>query len=380
MQGCDPYDLLASTLRLDRLGSGACFALTQLHKRSPVSLRGVLRIPPQRIPKAYGLLLAAYADLHRCEAGGLIAPVAGNAAEARLRPLFRWLLDNAVATRTGICWGLPFAYASRVEMIAAGTPSLVVTAFVHRGIWAYHRETGDPEALSAMRSCCRFVLDDLPRFESDDGLCFAYTPTNPIRCYNATMLAAEMLARTWALTGEAGLLEPARRTVDFVLRKQHDDGHWAYAAMPRGGEKQQIDFHQGFVLSSLLAYATFSSDSDPRIETALRQGGEYYRRVQFTDDGRSLWRIPRRFPTDIHHQAQGVLTFVDLSVLSRDYLLFAERIAQWTIENMQDRAGYFHYRRGRWFSNRIDYVRWGQAWMMRALISLLQQTSTEVAA
>ncbi len=376
MRGQDPYDLLASSLPLTRLGHRACFLLTQLHKRSPVNLRRLLGIAPVSNPKAVGLLLAAYGGLARCENSGVIAAGSGEGASSHGRLLARRLLDDAVPTGKGIAWGLPFAHASRVEMIPARTPSLVVTAFAHRGLREYHRQTGDAETLAALRDSCRFVLEDLPRFEDADGTCFAYTPTNPIRCYNATMLAAEMLAGTASATGDEELLGPARRTVEFVLAKQHEDGHWAYSMAPDGREKQQIDFHQGFVLSSLRAYADYSGDEDPHIAAAIERGAAYYRRTQFTAEGRSLWRVPKRFPVDIHNQAQGILTFAELSGPGRGYMDFAGTIAGWTIRNMQDPAGYFYYRRGRLLTNRIDYLRWAQAWMMLALVTLLEKSTT----
>jgi hypothetical protein len=376
VQGCDPYDLLASTLPIERLGRRACFVLTQIHKRNPVDLRRWLGIAPALNPKALGLLLAAEVGLSRCEVAGLVPPGGAGGTASRLRSLARRLIDGATPTGSGIAWGLPFAYASRVEMIPAGAPSLVVTAFAHRGLRAYHRHTGDPEVVEVLRRCCKFVLDDLPRFETAEGLCFAYTGSNPVRYYNATMLAAEMLASTWSVTRDRALLEPARRTVDFVLARQHDDGHWAYSISPEGSEKQQIDFHQGYVLSSLLGYAEHADDRDPRIGAAIERGADYYRRVQFDSDGRSLWRVPRRLPTDIHNQAQGILTFAELSKLSDSHLRTAMRIARWTIQNMQSDEGYFYYRRGRWFTNRIDYLRWGQAWMMLALVTLLESSAT----
>jgi hypothetical protein len=57
--------------------------------------------------------------------------------------------------------------------------------------------------------------------------------------------------------------------------------------------------------------------------------------------------------------------------LSPEYLPFARKIALWTIENMQDEEGYFYYRCGKFYKNKIPYIRWGQAWMMNALSYLL---------
>ena len=32
-----------------------------------------------------------------------------------------------------------------------------------------------------------------------------------------------------------------------------------------------------------------------------------------------------------------------------------------------DRRNYFYYQKTRWYTNRIDYMRWSQAWMFYAL-------------
>jgi len=52
-------------------------------------------------------------------------------------------------------------------------------------------------------------------------------------------------------------------------------------------------------------------------------------------------------------------------------LALSEKIAKWTIENMQDEIGYFYYQKWPFLTNKIPYMRWGQAWMMYALATLL---------
>ena len=73
---------------------------------------------------------------------------------------------------------------------------------------------------------------------------------------------------------------------------------------------------------------------------------------------------------EIHNQAQGIITFAKLRDFDRSYLKFAQRIAEWTIENMRDGKGYFHYQKHRLYTNRIPYMRWAQAWMLAALTLL----------
>jgi len=82
-------------------------------------------------------------------------------------------------------------------------------------------------------------------------------------------------------------------------------------------------------------------------------------------------RYPLKWPVDIHNQSQGIITFSELKFFNTDYLNFANTIAKWTIENMQDKSGYFYFRKYPYFTNKISYMRWGQAWMFLALTELL---------
>ena len=41
------------------------------------------------------------------------------------------------------------------------------------------------------------------------------------------------------------------------------------------------------------------------------------------------------------------------------------------IENMQDKSGYFYYRKYPLFTNKIPFIRWAQGWMMLALSEVL---------
>jgi hypothetical protein len=56
-----------------------------------------------------------------------------------------------------------------------------------------------------------------------------------------------------------------------------------------------------------------------------------------------------------------------------DSLPLALKVAQWTIEKMQDRTGYFYYRRySPWLVNKTPTLHWGQATMVSALAGLFQ--------
>jgi hypothetical protein len=46
-------------------------------------------------------------------------------------------------------------------------------------------------------------------------------------------------------------------------------------------------------------------------------------------------------------------------------------VLDWTVREMQDpEEGFFYYRKGRLFTNRTPFMRWGQAWMLLALATV----------
>jgi hypothetical protein len=373
--GFDPYDGLnfpgARAVRRHPLANAV---VTQTFKRLPVNLRPLLGMPRTRMPKAIGLFLTAYALLggrardRRDEAG---------AAECidRCNDLVDWLAENTVPGYAGSAWNFGFSYKS-----FDAHPTVVITAIIARGLFACHALTGSREAARLLRGACDFVLNELHVTETDHGICFSYTPRSDLSrpakldcCYNASLLGAEVLAMGHVLTGEPRMREMTIRAADFVVSHQKPDGRWNYSIDPRSGEeRKQVDFHQGFIIDSLLACVRHGNLGDPRYLDAIERAARFYRREQFTDDGRALWRLPDAWPADIHCQAQGIITFADLARFDpKKHGEFATTIARWTIRNMQDRQGFFHHRKGRVLTNRIAYMRWGQAWMAVALARLL---------
>ena len=101
------------------------------------------------------------------------------------------------------------------------------------------------------------------------------------------------------------------------------------------------------------------------------KGLEFYYHKQFDEWGRSLWRYPAKWPVDIHNQCQGILTFTIFKKYNKNYLDFAKKISSWTINNMQNRKGYFYYQKWPFITSKVAYMRWNQAWMFVALSRLI---------
>jgi hypothetical protein len=357
-RGVDPYDILRSPFPFQKLGKWPPILATQFQKRAPIDLRPLLGIRPTHDPKAIALLLEA-------------ACVNGRKKEAE--KLFSLLMElRSVDPEGRDEWGYPFPWHNPYRSLPSFSPTIVVTGTAARAIYAYYEMTGSQEARESLDRIDRFILERLYRSEDDHGICFSYSTARRDICYNASLLGAEHFARMFHLSGKEAHRQLARSAADFVLARQKEDGRWNYSEDPvTGKERVQIDHHQGFVIDSLRRIRHYTAPNDERLFEAVNKGLAFYRQEQFFDSGRSMWRIPKKWPVDIHTQAQGIVTFTLNRDLDPNYGPFAERIAEWTIAHMQGKDGSFFYRITPLFKNRIRYMRWGQAWMLLALSSLL---------
>lgn len=362
-KGYDPYDTLNSWIPFRKFHRALPAYAIQAGKYNPINVRPILGIAKGLNPKGMGLLLKSYCMLYQQE---------GNKEyleNAKL--IFKWLKANPSHGNTGVSWGYNFDWATPGDYLPAYTPSVVVTSFVVDGLWEYYHAIQDPEAMSLITLAADWIGAEIPISRFHEGVSYAYTAQSKGACYNASLLAADVLARADKLGGTQKYTNSINMAIDFVLSKQRLDGGWWYSYDPESGhERKQIDFHQGFILMSLKKLNELLPQPRTDVLKTSAKGLEYYREKQFFDNGQSLWRIPKKWPVDIHNQSQGIITFSEFSSESNDYLSFAHKIADWTIQNMQDSKGYFYYRKFSWYTNKIPYMRWSQAWMLLALVTL----------
>jgi len=367
-QGYDPYDVLKSPIKFEFFGKWGPIIAIQAHKRNPINLRGLLGIKRGYNPKAMGLFLKAYCLLYKTTNDKNFLKKATEA--------FNWLSQNYSKGFSGKCWGYNFPWASSDSFLPPYTPSVVVTSFVVDGVFEYFNLTGNKKAKDIIISASEYIINDIPIVKLPEGISFSYTHLSKGCCYNASLLAAEILAKADCLTQEYTYQDKIVSAIDFVLSKQHSSGEWMYSFNPENNsERHQIDFHQGFILTSLYNLNSLINNPKKNIELAIRNGAAYYFNNQFINNGRSKWRIPKKWPLDIHNQSQGIITFVKLQKYDQRYLAFSKTIATWTIKNMQSKRGYFYFRKNPVFTNKIPYIRWSQAWMMLALSEIVISTN-----
>ena len=115
----------------------------------------------------------------------------------------------------------------------------------------------------------------------------------------------------------------------------------------------------------------FSTADIKDYDDSIKIGLDFYIKNQFTTEGVSLWRLPKRYPVDFHNQSQGIITFATFREYDSSYFDFAQTIAEWTISNMQGIRGNFYYQKYPLIMNKTNYLRWNQGWCMVSLTTLL---------
>src|SRR5262249_10926691 len=110
---------------------------------------------------------------------------------------------------------------------------------------------------------------------------------------------------------------------------------------------------------------------EDRFRDCLMRGYTYWKKVFFLPDGTPKYYHHKTLPINIQCCAQGIDSLVLFSDYDAESLSLAAKVAKWTIEYMQDRTGYFYYRRySRGLVNKTPTLHWGQATMLCALAGL----------
>lgn len=365
--GHDPFDGLNSRLFQAtplRHSRAARLAWTQLFKRSPVNLRGLALVPAGKNPKGTALFALAALALFRAELSA--------EAESRARMLLDQLLAARLEGWRGAAWGYNFDWQGRAFFAPKGTPTIVPTAFAARTLVEAAIEFDDESYLATARSACDFILCDLQRtVETDEEVCWSYSPLDHTRVFNASLLAAETLSTVGALTGEDELCEWGMRGARYVVRRQREDGSWAY-----GAEEFQSwadNFHTAFVLTSLARIEAYSESASDELGAARKRGYQFWRNSFFLADGCPKYYHDRLYPVDAHAAGASIVALLEMQDVDAEAFEWATKVAHWTIKNLSDPQGFFHYQRRRFYTARIPYMRWSQAWMLYALARLIEE-------
>lgn len=361
-KGYEPFDGLSSIFRpltfgnlfLDRL-------LLQIIRQSPINLRPIFGIKPQDSTKGRGYMVRGYLNMFKLRGDEKYKDKAVKCLE--------WLINNKSPKYEHFSWANHFDFASRGGRYSKHESIIVWTALIGQAFLDAYEILKNVKYLDVANSLCKWILT-LPRVETNQGNCIGYHAlSKDSTIHNSSMLGAAVLARTANFTGEAEVLKVAKEAMIYSCTRQMPDGSWYY------GERSNFhwidNFHTGYNLDSLKCY--IESTGDKEFEGNLNRGVQYFKENFFEENGRPKYYHKRAYPIDIQCASQSIETLSNFFEYDDSSLDLAMKVAKWTIDNMQDRNGYFYYRQYPLIKAKTPMLHWGQATMYHALTLLISK-------
>jgi hypothetical protein len=369
-KGWDPFDGLNSRIfqKLAFFNRNRFIKLAwiQFFKKSPVNFRRLLAVQKDYNAKGLGLFLNGYCNLYGLDPDNL-----------HLNRI-NWLAERIIEMKSegysGSSWGYNFDWQSLAFFQPRNTPTIVASTFIGYALLDAYDITRNEDYKTHALGVCDFILKDLNRtYDSDGDFAFSYSPIDKTQVFNASLLGARMLARASQYVINPDYLSEARKSVSFCCKHQKYNGAWSYSPLPF---HQWIDsFHTGFNLECIAEYQKYSGDGS--FEANIRCGLDYYLNNFFLSSGIPKYYHNAVYPIDVHAVSQLVITLNSLDCLN-EHKHIVEKVLAWTIDHMQSRKGYFYYQKNRWYSIKIPYMRWTQAWMFLGLTTYLKSQKRRI--
>jgi len=375
--GWDPYDGLSGEISRKFADKRMLnIAMIQMNLYSPLNLRPLFRIQKGSANKALALFSRAYLYLYS---------ITGHEEfKIEAKFLLKKLEEQNISNEGHkfSCASYYFPYIAPKHYLSRSLPDIICVTESLKSFLVAYEILGMKKYLNLARKGMRFLLDELLK-NSNDTIYFKYTPNEKGKIvFNVSALALETISSFLKYSPDGTLIDIGEKVTKLLINHQRDDGAWPYSLYTGSGVYYwQIDYHQGFILDGLVSFLPYITEETLKDRTpkAIEKGVDFYMNRQFSPEGWSYYRYPIKYPIDIHNQAQGIITFSKLYKAFKNpkYSEFAGKIAEWTIKNMQDPAGYFYAHIWPGFVNKIPYMRWAQAWMMVALTTILKVVTDE---
>ena len=377
-KGWDPYDGLNSKVfqKLPYFKNNAFWRLCVIQgfKRCPINLRPLLGVKKDYNAKGIGLFLQGYCNLLKVirQNPELESEIG---SEQDLINKVNEIAELLISLRSkgdynGACWGYNFGWQAKLLFyFPPYTPTVVATNFCATALMEAYEVTGNGKYLDIALTSAEFVRQDLHRTEYEGGFLFSYSKLpNNRSVLNASLLGSRLLSYAYKYTGKEEYRELAEKSVSACCKLQGNDGSWIYGLSK--GQSWIDSFHTGYNLDALIAYQELTGDV--KYNCYIEKGFKYYIENFFEEDGTPKYFNDSMYPIDIHCPGQLMVT-LDRLHKYQDYKEIADKVMTWTLNNMQDRQGYFYYQLKKGISSKISYMRWSNAFMFYSMSYMINK-------
>jgi rhamnogalacturonyl hydrolase YesR len=194
--------------------------------------------------------------------------------------------------------------------------------------------------------------------------------------HNLNLFIAEFMIKVGLETKNQKWIDLGTYATNYSISNQLPNGAFDYNGPPEKPKNYVDNYHTGFVLRML--HSIWLMTANKEIYSSLDKCFNHYTEHFFEDMTIPKLLPDRKYRIDIHSCAESINCLTEISKSFPDALRIAENVANWTVNNLQDKTGYFYYGilksrfTRRTYISKIPYIRWGQAWMLKSLSNLLK--------
>jgi hypothetical protein len=274
------------------------------------------------------------------------------------------------------CWGYPFDWVTRNDILKEQTPLITTTPYVYEAFLHVFELNPRDEWKLILESIARHASVDIKDFRTSERASnCSYTPYDGGGVINAAAYRAFLLTSASLFFSNNNYWKIAERNLNFVLENQNSDGSWFYAV---DGVRDFIDhYHTCFVMKALAKIHALTGHAESL--EALHKGVRYYLDNLFDTDGlpKPFSKAPRL--TVYKRELYDCAECINLCLLLRDRFpalkITLEKVVAHILEVWVKREGSFRSRKLYLGWDNIPMHRWGQSQMFRSLAFYLVRNS-----
>jgi len=370
-KGYDPYDALNCSF-LNKITSFHPLAqqiIIHIIKNLPFNIRPYLGIEKSYNPTAFALFLESYLNYYQITKNSFFL----NKCKFFINSLIKM---SCINTEKEIGWSRNFKFVTVKEIHNKDTPLTFLNAKVGLSLTKYYKITKNKRILNLIHNIIYTILKYGKIYNTNQGTFIGYAAVKKPRfIFNVNAICAELFLKYIYYVKDKyidqyNIQNISIDLIETLLMHQNTNGSWIYGYTFDFKELNNIDFHQGFIIDSLLEINKLNLINKSNIEKSYFKGLIFMVKNQIDEKGFFKWRYPQKYPIDIHNQAQGIISLSKYKGKKFDSLL--KNIVNYTIKFFWDeRKKYFYYQKKLFYTIKIPYIRWSEAWMLYALSELL---------